>query len=214
MEFLKDNKLIASACNGDERDLNCLIEQVRPRLEEYVTRMTLDHHDAQDIIQESLIDMAKCLGKLQDSEKFWPWLRRIAFNKIRDYRRKEGRQKAIARNAWAGTKMEQAKGLSNLISKELADAVLKSMYELKDEHRQVLVLRCYEDMALRRSPRRWVAGSLAFGCCYAGRRGVAEEAGPQWVEQGRFIDGADRVWQADRDDRGGQPGSRDFGPDA
>jgi len=148
METIRDeNKLICEARSGDASSLNLLIEQVCPRLRQCVHRMTLNHHETDDIVQESLIDMAKCLGKLEDSDKFWPWLRRIAFNKLKDSRRKEVRQKDLSQKLYAGTQTEKAKGLSNLISEELSEAVLKSMYELKPSHRRVLVLRCYEDMA-------------------------------------------------------------------
>ena len=142
-----ENKLICEARSGDASSLNLLIEQVCPRLRQCVHRMTLNHHETDDIVQESLIDMAKCLGKLEDSDKFWPWLRRIAFNKLKDSRRKEVRQKDLSQKLYAGTQTDKAKGLSNLISEELSEAVLKSMYELKPSHRRVLVLRCYEDMA-------------------------------------------------------------------
>ncbi|MCK5269594.1 MAG: RNA polymerase sigma factor [Sedimentisphaerales bacterium] len=148
METIKnENKLICEARGGDANSLNLLIEQVCPRLRQCVYRMTLNHHETDDIVQESLIDMAKCLGKLEDSDKFWPWLRRIAFNKLKNSRRKEVRQKDLSQKLYAGTQTDKAKGLSNLISEELSEAVLKSMYELKASHRRVLVLRCYEDMA-------------------------------------------------------------------
>lgn len=140
-----ENKLISEAKNGDQVRMNHLIEQVRPRLHDFVYRLTLDYHETQDIVQESLTDMAKCLGKLEDHDKFWPWLRRIALNKKNNFRRNENRIKQ-SEKMHPAAQAEPARGLSELISKELSETIFKLMSELKPQHRKVLVLRCYEEM--------------------------------------------------------------------
>ena len=141
-----ENELIRNAGSGNQDSLNQLIDLARPKVQQYLYRMTLDHHETQDVVQETLIDMAKCLGQLEDQDKFWPWLRRIAFNKLKNMQRKEYRQKDMVTKLYAGSHSEQAKGLSNLISEELSEVVMKSMRQLKGDHRRVLVLRCYEEM--------------------------------------------------------------------
>ena len=141
-----EDKLIKAARAGDEDSIGLLIGNIRPRLEQFVFRNSLDHHETQDIVQESLISMAKCLGKLEKSDKFWPWLRRIALNKLKDHRRKEKRNRDLSQKSSFDREPDKAKGLANLISEELSEAVMESMKSLKTEHRQVLILRCYEDM--------------------------------------------------------------------
>ncbi len=141
-----ENEIIRNAGSGNQESLNQLFEMARPRVTQYIYRLTLDHHITQDVVQDTLIDMAKCLGKLEDQDKFWPWLRRIAYNKLKNQQRKEFRQKDIVTRLYSGTNSEQAKGLSNLISEELSEVVMSSMRQLKSDHRRVLVLRCYEEM--------------------------------------------------------------------
>ena len=141
-----EHDLINRASTGDDDGVNQLIELARPKVQQYIYRMTLDYHVTQDVVQETLIDMAKCLGQLDSYDKFWPWLRRIAFNKLKTHQRKEFRQKSTIEKLFEGTKAVQSKGLSNLISEELSQSVMSSMRQLKSDHRRVLVLRCYEEM--------------------------------------------------------------------
>lgn len=80
----KDNyiELVEQAQLGDEQSLNRLAELARERLRVYVYRLTLSDDLTQDVLQESMLEMFKFLDKLEKADRFWPWLRRIAANKI------------------------------------------------------------------------------------------------------------------------------------
>jgi RNA polymerase sigma factor (sigma-70 family) len=94
--------------------------------------------------------MIKFLGKLEDEEKFWPWMRRIAMNKVhRQYRQAQKRRdriKSAAREGYYGDYKDREDGFANLVSDELRQIVTTTMRELKTRHREVLVLRCYEEL--------------------------------------------------------------------
>ena len=85
-------RLIERARRGDTEELNRLADAVRVRLYEYTVRMTLDEQLAEDIVQESLLTMVQDIGGLRDSGQFWPWLMKIATNKVRSYHRRNGRR--------------------------------------------------------------------------------------------------------------------------
>jgi RNA polymerase sigma factor (sigma-70 family) len=144
--------LVEQSRNGDAEALERLIEQVRGPLVEYLCRLTAHEEEAQDLAQECLLDMVKVIGQLRESERFWPWMRRIAYNKACDRRQESKRSPSRSLNEIKKeleTQMIDSsthRGLANLISKELSDAVWNAMQSLKPEHRQVLVLRCYEEM--------------------------------------------------------------------
>jgi RNA polymerase sigma factor (sigma-70 family) len=55
-------------------------EQLYP----FIFRTTLDRDATEDLIQETLLAMLHQLGSLRDPERFWPWIYRIAWSKIRD----------------------------------------------------------------------------------------------------------------------------------
>ena len=88
-------ELVRRAQSGDKGSLDDLAELVRGRLYAYVYRIVLRDDVAQDIVQESMLEMFKILDKLEQAELFWPWLRGIGFNKIRHHRTREKRHRMV-----------------------------------------------------------------------------------------------------------------------
>ena len=80
--------LVQKAQLGDKECLNRLAEAVRERLYAYVYRYTLADDLTGDIVQESILKMLEAIGELREAEQFWPWLYKIALNKIRHHHRK------------------------------------------------------------------------------------------------------------------------------
>ena len=89
-------RLVEQAQHGDRDSMDRLAEIARKRLGEHVYRITLQANLTQDIVQESMLEMFKVLGKLRQVDKFWPWLYGIAFNKIRHHNRSQGRKKTVS----------------------------------------------------------------------------------------------------------------------
>ncbi|MBW8038844.1 MAG: RNA polymerase sigma factor [Planctomycetes bacterium] len=141
--------LVKQARLGSRESLEALAKLVRGRLYAYVYRIVLREHLAQDIVQESMLEMFKVLGKLQREDRFWPWLRGIAFNKIRRHYTEEKHRRAVPvskpRKSRGGSTGGQA-GLTNLVAEELKQVIISTMGELKPRYRKVLVMRCYEEM--------------------------------------------------------------------
>ena len=141
-------ELIERAQRGDRQCLGQLAQQARERLYTYVYRLTQQDDLAQEIVQESLLEMCKVIGKLQKSDRFWPWLYGIAINKLRRYYRTEQAQRRVAISSMKrkGTSKERQDGLENLVSEELKHIVSGAMKKLRTRHKAVLVMRCYDGM--------------------------------------------------------------------
>ncbi len=141
-------ELVRQAQDGDSDSLERLAEMSRGRLYVYVYRIVLRHDAAQEIVQESMLAMVKFLGKLDGGEGFWPWLRGIASNKIRDHRADKQRHKAVSMSSInEPTDPGQGEqGISRLIADEVRALVLAAMRELTPAQRKVLTMRCYEEM--------------------------------------------------------------------
>jgi RNA polymerase sigma-70 factor (ECF subfamily) len=140
--------LVRKAQRGDKQSLGQLAQQARVRLRTYVYRLTQREDLAQEIVQESLLEMCKVLGKLRKTDRFWPWLYGIAVNKLRHHQRTERTQRkmAISSVQHKGTFKERQNGLEKLVSKELKQIVSSAMQKLKTRHKAVLVMRCYDGM--------------------------------------------------------------------
>jgi len=141
--------LVETARRGNRESLNKLAEIARERLRVYVYRLTLQEDLTQEIVQESLLEMCKVLGKLKRADRFWSWLYGIATNKLRRHYRTE----RALRNASAheerrrGPMKERQGGLENLVGQELKQIVSGAMRKLRTRHKAVLVMRCYDEMS-------------------------------------------------------------------
>jgi len=142
-------ELVEQARLGKRENLDTLAELVRGRLYAYVYRIVLKEHLAQDIVQESMLEMFKVLGKLERSDRFWPWLRGIAFNKIRRHNREEMHRRVVPASRPENPQRrapEGKAGLTKMVAEELMQVVIGAMDELKPQYRKVLTMRCYEGM--------------------------------------------------------------------
>jgi len=157
--------LIERAQQGDQQSLNTLAQIARERLRVYVYRLTLKDDLTQEIVQESLLEMCKILGKLQKTDRFWPWLYGIATNKLhRHYRTEKAmRHAAACEERRRGLTAEREQGLEDLIGEELRHIVSAAMDKLRTRHKAVLVMRCYDGMSYSE-----IADSL--GCTEFGTR--------------------------------------------
>lgn len=141
--------LVKKAQQGDRRALNDLARAVKPRLSQHIQRMTLDEDLAQDLVQETLLAMVNEFQSLRDTERFWPWLSRIALNKVRvhyraNWRKKNGFMPDQLRN---GNSNEVKDTLGEVIGREIKEIVLAAMHHLSPEHRAVIALRCYDQLS-------------------------------------------------------------------
>jgi len=141
-------ELIRRAQCGDRQCLGQLAKQARPRLYTYVYRLTQKDDLAQEMVQESLLEMCKVIGKLKKADRFWPWLYGIAINKLRRYYRTEQTQRKVAISSMKrkNTIKDRQDGLENLVSEELKNIVSTAMKKLRTRHKAVLVMRCYDQM--------------------------------------------------------------------
>lgn len=141
-------KLVKQAQLGDKGAFNCLAEAARERLRTDFYRLTLDYDLTQEIVQESLLEMLKILRDLKEPDKFWPWLYKIALNKLRLQHRRRNRRKTVPLSDVADGNLpgQSQDVMADALSQELKQIVLGAMRRLKPRHRAVLTMRCYREM--------------------------------------------------------------------
>ena len=141
-------ELIEEARRGNKECLEKLALQAKDRLRTYVFRMTQQEDLTQEIVQETLLEMFKVIGKLRKADRFWPWLYGIATNKLRRFYRTEQTHRRVAASSALkkGSPRNRQDGLEDLVSDELRQIVSEAMKKLKARHKAVLIMRCYDDM--------------------------------------------------------------------
>ncbi len=144
---------VCQAQRGDQGAANHLAAVARQRLYSYIYRLTLNHDLAQDLLQETLLKMVENLKELEQPERFWCWLFRTALGVVQHYYRDLAREQAIEFSALSRQRLsdylteDRTDGLNHAIREELSETIVMAIGQLKLSYRNVLLLRCYEQMS-------------------------------------------------------------------
>ena len=144
---------VGQACQGSEESVNWLTQQAEGKVRAYIYRVTLDNDLSDDLTQETLLQMIKSIRNLNEEENFWPWLYRIAQSKIQEHYRSKKRETAIAGDSFYKDLLSrrgdiyQDESLRDLLQQDLLKKVMVAMKELKQNHRAILSLRCFDNLS-------------------------------------------------------------------
>ena len=144
--------LIHEAQLGNKHSLDRLSELAKERLFVYIYRLTFDEHLTEDLLQETILFMIQSINKLEHVDRFWHWLFRAALGKVQHHYRELKRKRAVELTDDERLRIHHRvsvdlnDGLTELLRKELSDAVFTAMKRLKLRYRNILVLRCLEDL--------------------------------------------------------------------
>jgi RNA polymerase sigma-70 factor (ECF subfamily) len=148
-----DGDLVRRARSGDSSaadDLAC-----RYRKAAYLTAFQLlrNREDALDAAQDAFIRFFTHLHKFDCGRPVRPWLLRIVRNCARDLQRRGRVRKAdsLDTGGWEGNQLEvvdPGPAPSRAVERhELQELVWKAMQEISEAHREILVLRDYQDLS-------------------------------------------------------------------
>ena len=145
--------LIEQARQGDQDSMGQLAEVAEARLLPYIYRLTLNYDVAQELCQQTLAKMAHSLNELEHIERFWAWLYRSAMGEVQHHYRDLQRQRKVEMAALNKARFchyveqDHTDGLSHAERTELAQIVVQGIAQLHLTYRNVLVLRCYENLS-------------------------------------------------------------------
>ncbi len=142
-------ELVKKAQLGCQESMRELAELAEGRVRAYLYRVTLNNDLAEDLLQETMLQMVKSLKDLVKPQSFWPWLYRVAMGKAQHHFRSQAKHRKVIRleesqlEAVCGGHSE-GNGLDNAVRGELAHAIFDGIEGMKFRYRNVLVLRCFE----------------------------------------------------------------------
>jgi RNA polymerase sigma-70 factor (ECF subfamily) len=137
-----DNSLVRRAQTGDRAAFEELVRRTSRLVYARLYLETGDSHQAEDLLQETLLTAFRTLKQLSQPDKFRAWLLRIAQNAAIDFARRNGRQKRTP--AFETLKQRQEpveRPEQHAEREELRLQVLDVLRELPEEYRLPLTLR-------------------------------------------------------------------------
>jgi RNA polymerase sigma-70 factor (ECF subfamily) len=145
---------IRRAQAGNTQNLSAVAEQVRRKVHTYIYRLTLDYHLTQDLTQETVLEMIKSLAQLEvpHVNGFWGWVFRTALGKVQHHFRLQGARRLAKKTTSSESTLEsqlanQSSAADALIREEIRDAVLRAMKAIEFKYRNILVLRCFDNLS-------------------------------------------------------------------
>jgi RNA polymerase sigma-70 factor (ECF subfamily) len=145
---MSDEELMKKIKYGDKSALNTLICRYHGPIHAYIVRMGLEYHAASDIVQEVFIKLIRNIESYEPDRPFKPWLYTIASNTFKDYFKKAYVQKDVSscdmpKNAVSADNPEDI-----FMLQQDRQTVMTALNNLSEIHREVVVLRYYQDLKL------------------------------------------------------------------
>jgi RNA polymerase sigma-70 factor (ECF subfamily) len=145
-----ERALIAGAQAGDERAFRALVDPYRGVLEVHAYRMLGSRHDAEDVVQETLLRAWRALDRFERRASVSTWLYRICTNACLDeIERRPRRGEPLAVDPFPDALLEQAIGAVPIVDpaaryaarEGMELALLTAIQRLPGRQRAVLILR-------------------------------------------------------------------------
>jgi RNA polymerase sigma-70 factor (ECF subfamily) len=135
-----DEELMIAVQHGDEAALGLLIARYAARLRAYLLRYSSSREDADDLLQETWVRVARSAKQYDSKRLFRSWLYGIATNLARDlFRRRSTRERALSELAM----QPPAEAALGPIDRGVLHARIA---QLAEDRKEVLYLRYFEGM--------------------------------------------------------------------
>ncbi len=153
-----DESLIEAHLDGDATAFATLVERYRNDLHGFLTRFLGSSAAADDVFQETFLQVHVSGGTFDTQRTFKPWLYTIAANKARDFHRKRKRRATASLQAPVGKNPDGAMLIDMIESpqprpdapSEVADqqAVVKGVLDaLPVHHREIILMGYFQRMS-------------------------------------------------------------------
>ena len=150
--------LVRQAGIGNQACMAKLLELTRPRLFAYLMRLTMDYHLAEDILQDVQTEILTSLWRLNQTNRFWPWIYKSAWGKVKHHYRDTRKHETIFLSnvekdfidAQHHTLQEkEASFCHDTQTEQLFETIYGAMKTVGLQPRNVLTMRCFEDMSFQ-----------------------------------------------------------------
>ena len=133
--------------NGDWNGLREITEEYYSGLVHYLNRYLNNMQNAEEMAEETIFTLAVKRPAYTPEAEFKTWLFQIGRNLTLKYLRKNKREMLYAPEDLAGYAQGGSGDLSELIREEEEGMLRSALTRIKDEYRQVIMLKYYEKMS-------------------------------------------------------------------
>jgi RNA polymerase sigma-70 factor (ECF subfamily) len=143
--------LVSECIAGNEAAIEMLVRQYETGVFRLALAIVGDPAEANEIAQETFISALRSLPAYREQQSFKAWLYTIALNQSRSYLRKRKLLERLRTTLTAIFQTERQKEISPeeaVIQNEKEAQIWKSLNQLDERHRIVLVLRYFHELSI------------------------------------------------------------------
>ncbi|MBI9017629.1 MAG: RNA polymerase sigma factor [Phycisphaerae bacterium] len=148
-EYDYENLLIESQ-NGNNLSRDRLAIKIQSDIGPYVYRMLHDWQAAEDITQETVLKTFENINAIRNPEGFKAWIYRTAQGNVQMHFRDRKKLETVQEDMPDNYLCKNTKNvLTKLIYQELSDTIAIAMDSIKEIHRQIIILRVYQNLSYK-----------------------------------------------------------------
>lgn len=160
MNAPSDEQLVKDFLDGRSDSFELIVRRHTQELHQFVYRFTTDRVAAEDVVQETFLQVYNAAASFDPQRRFKPWLFTIAANKARDYLRKLGRRREVPFEASVGGEDSGQRFLDlfsgadvlpheEMVMEEERQVVRSVMEAMPEKYAEVLILAYYHRFAYK-----------------------------------------------------------------
>lgn len=146
-EVNNDFELTKSFLNGDESAFNRLAVKYQDKIYWHARRMTGNHLDADEIVQEVLIVLYNKLKTFGFKSSLYTWIYTITNTRSINYLKKKNLRSFFSLDDISNSKFEQNDMIDDLESRQKVEKIEKALQKLPVKQREVFIMRNFDELS-------------------------------------------------------------------
>ena len=145
-----DFELINKFINGDESSFNRIINKYKDKIYWHARRMTGNHLDADEIVQEVLLVIYKNLKNFQFKSSLYTWIYKITSTRSLNFLKRRKLKELLSLEEQSEKLQKNASDiLDDIEVKEKLARIDKVLQKLPAKQREIFILRNYEELSYK-----------------------------------------------------------------
>lgn len=149
---LSDEELASLVQNGQSEKFGELMRRYSPKLFRYGKQFLRDIDNIEDVVQDVFIKTYQNINSFDATQRFSPWIYRIAHNTYINYIKKQNRGPLYLFDfdiVMSHTVSEEDPIIKEREQKEIKEIVEKGLSQIEPKYREILVLYYIEDLSYK-----------------------------------------------------------------
>lgn len=151
MDLLTDEAYAAKVKKGDHDAFGVLVDHYEEKLMRYGRKFLAERRDIEDIVQDVFISAYRNIQSFDESQRFSPWIYRIAHNAFIDQLKKNTRNPFVLVDfdTFVSPGVYDDSMKKDYDRKEMKQMINKGLGKLSPKYREALILYYSEDLSYK-----------------------------------------------------------------